>query len=226
VLWLGLEGALGAFSAALAASDGSRAPLTATADGNDALERGLFAVDEVLAGTRLDQLAGIAVGLGPGRFTGLRIALSYAKSLAFATSLPLVGVSSYDVLEPREAVMPHATFVHGRAGVVCVRLTTKSGISTFCGDYDAVADRLAERLGPGSQLVSFGATEGVAPALGERGLIVQAVHNEVDEVDVPALAVLRRAMTNAAAGNAHAIRADYGEAHYAERTHDEARGVS
>ncbi len=39
-------------------------------------------------------LTGLAVGLGPGSFTGLRIGMSVAKGFALAQNLPLVGVPS------------------------------------------------------------------------------------------------------------------------------------
>lgn len=48
----------------------------------------------VKAGVSLSQLDGIVFGCGPGSFTGLRIACSVAKGLAYAHDLDLIPVSS------------------------------------------------------------------------------------------------------------------------------------
>ena len=63
-------------------------------------ERLLPAVDRALDEARitLEGLGGIAVSIGPGSFTGLRIGLSTAKGLAYATGLPLVGVPTLEAM--------------------------------------------------------------------------------------------------------------------------------
>lgn len=43
-------------------------------------------------------ISAVAVGLGPGSFTGVRIAVGAAKALAYGWDCPIVGVSTLDVL--------------------------------------------------------------------------------------------------------------------------------
>lgn len=47
---------------------------------------------------RLSSVGGIAVGLGPGLFTGMRVGVATAKTLAQVLSVPLVGLASLDVV--------------------------------------------------------------------------------------------------------------------------------
>ena len=59
-------------------------------------ERLLASIEHVLAVVRwqCSEIEGIAVAIGPGSFTGLRIGLATAKGLAIATGIPVAGASS------------------------------------------------------------------------------------------------------------------------------------
>lgn len=63
-------------------------------------ERLLATVDELARAEDLplDGLAGIVVGTGPGAFTGLRVGLATAKTLAHELGAPIAGVSSAEAL--------------------------------------------------------------------------------------------------------------------------------
>ena len=43
---------------------------------------------------QLDQLSVVAISIGPGSYTGLRIGLSVAKGLCYALDIPLIGIST------------------------------------------------------------------------------------------------------------------------------------
>lgn len=48
--------------------------------------------------TTLEQLEAIAVSIGPGSFTGLRIGLSTAKGLSFALDTPVIAVPTFEAI--------------------------------------------------------------------------------------------------------------------------------
>jgi tRNA threonylcarbamoyladenosine biosynthesis protein TsaB len=97
------------------------------------------AVDEMLAaaGIALRDLGGIAVGIGPGSFTGLRIGVSYAKGIAFASGCAIAGVPSLDAIAIAALEDPRA-----RPGLtVCPILDARKG-EVYTALYAIVADGL------------------------------------------------------------------------------------
>ncbi len=67
------------------------------------------------AGRAYDDLDAIAISVGPGGYTGLRVGMSYAKGLAFGTGLPLIPVPTLPSMLAGEALTPDwvVTWSHG-----------------------------------------------------------------------------------------------------------------
>ena len=202
---LAIDGAIGGFSVAFIDEDRRIAD---RALGNDALETGIARIQAVLreAGLTLADCDRLAVGIGPGGFTGLRIAVAYAKSLAFGAGLPLVGISSYDALTPDAAPLPVLCVVSGRAGIICARLRTGDREAIACGRTADVLDRLLGNIR--GSLALAGMTEDVRDAIAERGNIVRLLPSRAD---IPAVAIAELARLREPVASVHALRPDYGE---------------
>ena len=123
------------------------------------------------AGLAPHELAGVAVALGPGSFTGLRIGLGLAKGLALAHRTPLFGVPTLDALAhaqpPRQERMV-AVLQAGRGRVASVVYRFREGAwraeggpavgdwasltaavvepTYFCGEIDAAGVEALRRL--------------------------------------------------------------------------------
>jgi tRNA threonylcarbamoyladenosine biosynthesis protein TsaB len=110
------------------------------------------AVEEALvkAGFAITDLEAIAIATGPGSFTGLRIGMAFAKGLALARRIALVGIPSLDVLAAGQPLkqLPMAAVLRagrGRLAVGWYQAGKKNWEAT--GQMDVfTAESLAEQL--------------------------------------------------------------------------------
>ena len=109
------------------------------------------------AGLRTANLRGVVVGTGPGAFTGLRVGIATAKTLAHELSIPIVGVPTSEALlsavqgateawlpsGPRERVVARA----GVAPVVVQDATPGAADGVIAVDLDGRAPEAALERG-------------------------------------------------------------------------------
>ncbi len=174
---LGIEGALARCSVALLDQDVIVASRQAeAARGHPALLPRFAAEVLAEAGLVATDLEAVAVGVGPGGFTGLRAAIALAEGLAHGAARPLVGVTTGEALA---AALP-AGMRAGRA--VWAAIDNRRGravIEAFAPDAAspgapviASLDSLPEPAGP--LLVVGDAAEAVAEGLRRRGAMAEA----------------------------------------------------
>jgi tRNA threonylcarbamoyl adenosine modification protein YeaZ len=127
-------------------------------------------LDEAKAG--INSISGVVVARGPGSFNGLRVGISTAKGLAFSLGVPIVGISSLEVVAygHAETGLPVCPIFNAGRGEIAAAIYQKndnnwrqlvaehittldalcSGITTktvFCGEFiPQLASELKKKL--------------------------------------------------------------------------------
>ncbi len=159
--------------AALLAADGRLLAQQVYVDARGHGERLLGTVDQLLtnAGAQRRDLRGIVCDVGPGSFTGLRVALAATHGIALALGLPVAGVSSLRAM----AHAASAQLADGATVTACLdAFKSEVFMQTFPGDgpralgLEAARSELAARAVRGEVLVGE-VLEALLPGVALRG---------------------------------------------------------
>lgn len=132
-------------------------------------------------GVHLDRLAGIAVDVGPGLFTGMRVGIATAKAMAQTLSVPLVGLASLDLL---------AFGVRYSPKLICPCIDAKRG-EVFTAFYRAVPGGVEREtpyasLAPGDLAAEIVARRDHVLLVGDGAISYAEAFEGIDEVEVAA----------------------------------------
>ena len=139
VLILGIETATQQVSVAIGGHEGVIA-LFETSRGRRHAETLVPAIDFLCdrADIGLEDIGVVAVDVGPGLFTGMRVGLATAKALAFALRVPMIGISSLDLL----------AFPHRRADRLVVPVVDARKGEVFYAMYRPVPGGIQQVMDP------------------------------------------------------------------------------
>lgn len=144
------------------------------------------AVDTMLRRASLTpgDLSAIAVAVGPGSFTGLRIGMSLAKGLALAADppIPLVGIPTLDVTaagQPHVVERLYAVALAGRGRVnACLYVWDHAGWrgsgDVFLATWEDLCARIDAPAQVGGEIDDAG--RALLESLGERVILSSAAH--------------------------------------------------
>ncbi len=150
------------------------------------------------AGIVRQDLTAIAVGVGPGPFTGLRVGLVTARTLGYVLEIPVYGVCSLDVLAVEAAAA-------GMPGEFVVATDARRK-EVYLASYDEQGARLdgpvvgkpadlataTTVVGPGGDLYPEAFPHRSGPAAPSAGWLARAVAEELAELLDPEPLYLRR----------------------------------
>jgi tRNA threonylcarbamoyladenosine biosynthesis protein TsaB len=168
----------------VALSDGERTLVTASherANAHDASIQPLIEQALAEAGWSARQLDRIAVGVGPGSFTGLRVGIALAQGISEGLEIPLVGVSSLEAMARAAFDSTCATSVpvlDARRGELFFAAYSRDG-------RELLAAQIAETAGAVERLVR--GLPGPITVVGKAWDAASAtlLHHRSDETDLP-----------------------------------------
>jgi tRNA threonylcarbamoyladenosine biosynthesis protein TsaB len=143
--------------------------------------------DELLAeaGIGKSQLDAIAVGIGPGAFTGVRLAVALAQGIALALDKPVLAVSTLATLAMQAKASPGERIV----AAIDARMS-EIYLGEFVGDSDGLVIATGEErvLAPETTLAIAGEIIGVGTGFAANaGALIAALEKSLRRFDASAL---------------------------------------
>ena len=151
MLILGIETATQQVGCAIGGHEGVLAEFHA-AKGRRHAETLVPAIDFLCQQTRIDlsEIGAVAVDVGPGLFTGLRVGVATAKAMASALRVPVIGLSSLDLLAHQVRHSPRliVPVIDGKRGEVfsATYRHVQGGIQRLSEPRVGTAEDLANEL--------------------------------------------------------------------------------
>lgn len=96
------------------------------------------------ASIQMGDLDAIAVNVGPGAFTGVRLGVAATQGLAIATKLPVLPVASLDAMAAQLVLKP--TFIHSNSQTFLIAVDARMG-EVYWAHYQVHERQVPIRLG-------------------------------------------------------------------------------
>ncbi len=82
------------------------------------------------------EIKGIAVFVGPGSFTGLRVGITYANTLSYAKKIPIIAIDEFEIASVIEKLDSNIVLIDNIHDLIYARFNIEKSFEYFVGNLD------------------------------------------------------------------------------------------